>query len=138
MKKTVSISIFLFVAGLAFSYAEAWNPNGTWVNLDAAGGGTQRIEITFPSIHGYGQCTPSPCDWGNAAYTTKMVATHSQSDADRDGYMAVWMFSFKWTFMRILPHPENPAYIVVESWDLYDIMGDSRANRYTIEYLKKQ
>jgi len=139
MKRMVYIiCLSLIFLGIGLSGAEAWNPNGTWINLDLAGGGTQRIEINFPQIHGYGQCTPSPCNWGNALYTSKLVATHDKTDSDRDAYMAVWVFSFKWTFMRILPHPENPNYIIVESWDLYDIAGDTRANRYTIEYLKKQ
>jgi len=137
MKKTLLLIVFILSLGFA-PYAEAWNPNGTWVNLDGASGGTHSLVINFPTIHGYGQCTPSACDWGNAGYTSKLVATNEQGNPDRDEYMAVWIFSFKWTFAFISPHPENPDYLILRTYDFYDIMGDSRANRYTVEYLKKQ
>jgi len=139
MKKKLSIVVsclFFFCVGLPV--AEAWNPDGTWVNMDTSSGGLQRVVISLPSVHGYGQCTPSPCDWGNATYTSKLVATNAQSDVDRDAYLAVWIFGFKWTFLRLMPHPENPDYVIAESWDIYDVAGDPRTNRYTIEYLKKQ
>ena len=138
MKKYLSVAIaVIFISCFGLSQADAWNPNGTWVNLDPTSG-TQRLEISLPNIEGFGQCTPTPCDWGNAFYTSKLVATNEPTDTDRDNYMAVWLFSFKWTFAFISPHPENSDYIILTMYDIYDIAGDPRANRYTIEYLKKQ
>lgn len=132
------VVLFLTVSLLGVVDANAWNPDGTWVNLDQNSGDTQSIVINYPSIRGYGQCTPTPCDWGDALYTSKLAATHDSSNDDRAEYTAIWIFGFKWTFMYISPHPENPDYIIVKTYDLYDLAGDSRTNRYTIEYLKKQ
>lgn len=139
MKKYIGITIsFIFILLLGLSNADAWSPNGTWVNIDTSEADIQRLVINYPFIHGFGQCTPSPCDWGNALYASGLVATHDYADADKDTFFAVWIFSFKWMFMQISPHPENPDYIIVTTQHLYDLAGDSRTNRFNIEYLKKQ
>ena len=140
MKKALFWSVCLiFMITFCVLDAEAWNPDGTWVNLDQAGGGTQRLEISLPAIHGFGQCFPTPCDWGNAFYTTNLGATNDSGNADKDQFMAAWLFSFTWTFAYIAPHPENPNYIILTTYNLYDLAGGSAsANSVTIEYLKKQ
>jgi hypothetical protein len=140
MKRGLFLGFCLvFVVTICVLDAEAWNPNGTWVNPDQASGGTQRLEISFPAVHGFGQCTPTPCDWGNAVYTTNLGATHDSSNSDKDQYLAAWIFNFKWTIGYITPHPENPNYIILTTFDVYDLSGGSAAaNRVTIEYLKKQ
>jgi hypothetical protein len=140
MKRVLLLAFCLvFILTISVLDAEAWNPNGTWVNLDQTGGGTQRLEISFPTIHGYGQCSPTPCDWGNAIYTTNLGATHDFSDSDKDQYMALWGFASKVTLGYIAPHPENLNYIILTTYDLYDLSGGPAAsNRVTIEYLKKQ
>ena len=139
MKKGLFWSVCLvFIITICVCDAEAWNPNGTWVNLDQEGGGTHRLEISFPTVHGYGQCTPNPCDWGNAIYTSNLGATNDSGNTAKDQYMAAWIFVFKWTFAYIAPHPENPSYIILTTYDLYDLSGGSASeNRVTIEYLKK-
>jgi len=144
MKKKLSIVVScLFFLCVGLSVAEAWDPNGTWVNMDTSSEeGLQRVEISLPSyVHGYGQCKPYSCDWGNAAYTSKLVATNASSDVERDAYLAVWIFPFQWIFLRLMPHPENPDYVIAESWYIYDVAEDpanGSTNGYRIEYLKKE
>jgi hypothetical protein len=130
--------IFVFIGWLGVQKAEAWDPNGTWVNLEENSGGTVRLEINFPLIHGYGDCSPTPCDWGNADYTTRLVAIHDSGNADRDEYMALWGFGFAYLLIQISPHPENPDYIILKTSNLYDLAGDPRNNYHVIEYMKRQ
>ncbi len=128
----------LAAAGLlsACFSASAWDPSGTWFNLDPNTGQTHHIVINGLTIHGFGQCTPDPCDWGTTPLT-KLVATHDRGNEDRVEYLALWDFGFKFTAMMISRHPENPDYLIVKTYDLYSYKGDPRQDRYTIEYLKK-
>ena len=41
---------------------------GTWVNEDPDTGGITRIEIAPWTVHMWGSCEPTDCDWGEAPY----------------------------------------------------------------------
>ena len=55
--------------------AQAPGMNGNWVNVDSKTRDLVRIVIQGMSVHPYGACTPTPCDWGvlTAKSTTKQV-----------------------------------------------------------------
>ncbi len=40
---------------------------GNWKNIDPNTSGITKIIATAGTIHAYGQCSPTDCDWGNAA-----------------------------------------------------------------------
>ncbi len=131
MKRLAIVLLTLMV-----STAYAWNPAGTWNNLDSSSGGIDHLVIGDDlMIQGYGQCSPNPCEWGTTGLI-KLVATNDSGNDDRSEYIALWNFDFKTTVLILSPHPENPNYIVVRSYDFY-APSDGRQNRYTIEYLKR-
>jgi hypothetical protein len=41
---------------------------GMWVNEDPDTGGITRVEIAPWTVHMWGSCTPTDCDWGEAPY----------------------------------------------------------------------
>lgn len=41
---------------------------GTWVNEDPDTAGITRVEIAPWTVHMWGSCEPSDCDWGEAPY----------------------------------------------------------------------
>jgi hypothetical protein len=57
--------------------AQAPGMNGNWVNVDAKTRDLVRITIEGMSVHPYGACSPTPCDWGvlTARSTTIQVGT---------------------------------------------------------------
>jgi hypothetical protein len=38
--------------------------NGSWTNMDSKARGLVRVVITGTSVHPYGACHPTACDWG--------------------------------------------------------------------------
>jgi len=65
----------------AKSPAQASSMNGDWVNVDAKTRNLVRITIQGVSVHPYGACSPTPCDWGvlTAKSTTTISGTASQT-----------------------------------------------------------
>jgi hypothetical protein len=44
--------------------AQASGADGNWVNVDAKTRNLARITIEGMSVHPFGACSPTPCDWG--------------------------------------------------------------------------
>ena len=121
---------------IAAPTAYAWNPAGTWNNLDSNSGTIDHLVISNDlKVQGFGQCSPTPCEWGQTELI-KLVATHDSGNDDRAEYIALWNFGFVTTALILSPHPENPDYIVVKSYDFF-APTDGRQNHYNIEYLKR-
>ena len=61
--------------------AQASGMNGDWVNADTKTRNLVRITIQGMSMHPYGACSPTPCDWGvlTAKSTTTKTGTASQT-----------------------------------------------------------
>ncbi len=105
---------------------------GTWVNCDHHSRGLVRLMITAAGtevmIHGFGACTPTPCDWGAVAgliYADNVAATPAVA------FSAVYSFTFKQTTVvgRLL----NGA-LFVETFDHFtDKSG--RADYYSMNIL---
>jgi hypothetical protein len=84
MKRLVMVLALAVVAALALagcmpvvappSADEAfW---GTWANVDPDTGGITRVEIAPWTVHMWGACTPTDCDWGETIYSIHQSQLH--------------------------------------------------------------
>lgn len=77
---------------------------GNWVN-PAATGSLAKLTIggtsAAPVVHGYGQCSPTPCDWGTVRSTTYGT---SISSTVGNNSLAAYAFGFKKTQLAITFH----------------------------------
>lgn len=65
---------------------------GTWVNVDPKARGMVKFEIGNGQFHGYGSCSPTPCDWGNTPLT---LYSKSITDLKDVAGTANYNFGFK-------------------------------------------
>ncbi len=105
---------------------------GTWLNCDHHTRSLVRLMITAAGnevmIHGFGACTPNPCDWGavnGLVYADNVAATPAVA------FSAVYTFSFKQT--TIVGRLVNGALMV----ELLDHFTDKsgRADYYTLNIM---
>ena len=75
-------------ATVAPSMALAADFTGTWVNSDTSARGMVKFTITPGTFHGYGSCTPTPCDWG----TTPLVL-YSKSVTDSNDIAGIAQYN---------------------------------------------
>jgi hypothetical protein len=83
---------------------------GLWVNPTATGGLAKVViggTAASPVVHAYGQCSPTPCDWGKVRGIT-YGASISSTVGDR--VLAPYKFSFKNAQLAITySHPRKGA-----------------------------
>lgn len=108
---------------------------GTWLNCDKATRGLVKIVIaasgTAISIHAFGACTPTPCDWGivpGSAYAA------SVSSSQAIAFAARYKFSFKESM--VAGHLDSGS-LVVETWDHFTD-NSGRSDYYSRCYMGKQ
>jgi hypothetical protein len=77
------IAIVVFTIVIT-STALAANWDGTWYNKDTATKGMVKFTIKDETFHGYGSCTPTPCDWGTAP-----LIFYSKSVTDTNNVAAI-------------------------------------------------
>ena len=105
---------------------------GTWINCDHHTRGLVRLMITAAGnevmIHGFGACSPTPCDWGavnGLIYSDNVTATPAVA------FTAVYTFAFKQT--TVIGHLLNGA-LIVETFDHFtDKSG--RADYYSLNVM---
>jgi hypothetical protein len=115
--------------------ALAITPNplvGTWLNCDKATRGLIKLVISASgstiSVHGFGACVPTPCDWGTVpgkAYADNVVSSTAVA------FTANFKFAFKETFVtgRL-----ELGTLVVETFDHFTD-GSGRADYFSREYM---
>lgn len=122
--------------GLPQNYVvKALAPNpllGTWVNCDHATRGMVRLMIAASgneiTVHGFGACSPTPCDWGVA---NGLVFAPNVTGQAAVAFTAAYNFGFKQT--TIVGHLLNGA-LMVETFDHFtDSSG--RADYYSMDIL---
>jgi len=57
-------AVFALLLGTASAQNAATSLDGAWVNADPGTHGLSRIEIEENTVHPYGACHPTACDWG--------------------------------------------------------------------------
>jgi len=107
---------------------------GTWVNCDSATRGLVRMVIAAAgagiSVHGFGACSPTPCDWGTApgvAYADNVTSTSPVA------FTTKYKFNFKET---IVVGRLNAGCLIVETFDNFTD-GSGRSAYYSTYYMGK-
>lgn len=102
---------------------------GTWVNSDHATRGLVRLMIAAKgkeiTVHGFGACSPTPCDWGQVNGT---IFSHSVAETSAVAFTATYNFNFKHT--QIVGRLYHGA-LVVETFDHF-IDESGRADYYSL------
>lgn len=105
---------------------------GTWLNCNKKTPGLVKVVITVTgnaiSVHPFGACVPTPCDWGNVsgfAYADNVSATPATA------FTAKFKFSFKETTMtgRL-----DAGVLMVETFNHF-IDNSGRSDYVTREFM---
>ena len=107
---------------------------GSWVNVNPGTRGLVKLSIgtagATTTVHLYGACTPTPCDWGavNAvAYSTDVASPRAIA------FTAQYVFAFKDAI--VAGHLEG-QYLVVETFNRFKD-GSSRFDYYGRETFRR-
>ena len=102
--------------------------DGTWDNKDENTNSTTKLIISDnnQTIHGFGSCTPTDCDWGE----TPINAGDAQSD-----YISVYTYTWKTQTMNISYDAEKDELTVVTFHDYTE--QDGRTDRVVTEYFEQ-
>ncbi len=107
---------------------------GTWVNCDHQTRGLLRLMIAASgkeiTVHGFGACSPTPCDWGVANGT---VYAASVASTPAVAFSATYNFGFKQT--QIVGHLMNGALLVSTFDHFTDNSG--RADYYSLDIMSQ-
>jgi len=107
---------------------------GTWTNCDHHTRSLVRLVIatagTGISIHAFGACTPTPCDWGTA--TAKPYAANVSSTGGI-AFTAQYNFAFKQT---IIVGRVDMGMLTVELFDHFTD-NSGRSDYYSIDYMSQ-
>jgi hypothetical protein len=108
---------------------------GTWVNTDFSTNNTVRIQLftLFGSfyVHGWGACSPSPCNWGTVSGRVYSTGTTSSVGV---AFTATYTFSFKQTI--VTGYLAGP-YLIVQTYNHFTD-GSARYDYYTTERFVKK
>lgn len=101
---------------------------GTWSNCDKATRGLLRIVIAASgagvTVHAFGACTPTPCDWG---VVPGMVYAENVSSTAAVAFSANYKFGFKETI--VVGHLDVGS-LSVETFDHFTD-GSGRSDYYS-------
>jgi hypothetical protein len=146
--KKMRCTIALVVALLALSSkpAEARPPLnesalvGTWVNVKSTSG-LVKIVITGSNgsltVHPYGACSPTPCDWGSHAafpFSTSVASSNAM------GFNVTILFTFETVRLQghLVVTSTGQHLIEVTSQTQFTARGDTRFNYERTEDFKRQ
>ncbi len=91
-------SIMLVFLMVMTSTALAANFDGTWINTDKSTRGMVEFTIKSGTFHGYGACSPTPCDWGATPLT---LYSTSVSNTNNIAGIAQYNFGFSKTIVSL-------------------------------------
>ena len=107
---------------------------GHWVNSDPATRGLVKMDITAAgaaiTVHAFGACTPTPCDWGAVA---GLAYAKDVSSSEAIAFSAQYKFAFKQT---IVTGAVDRGGISVETFDHFTD-GSGRSNYYSKYQFRK-
>jgi len=107
---------------------------GTWVNVDHATRDIVRLVIEAAgneiNVHGFGACTPTPCDWGK---TPGMVYSSNVASTAAVAFTAMYNFGFKQA--TLTGHLFEGA-LVVESYNHFTD-NSGRDDYFTLDVMAK-
>lgn len=108
---------------------------GTWVNVNAATRDIVKVVIAGKgmglTVHAYGACTPTPCDWGQVGAQGYAA---SVSGGAAIAFTADYAFGFKNT---ILTGRLHGAHLIVDDFNVFDD-GSGRSPYFTEGTFRKE
>lgn len=108
---------------------------GTWLNTDKATRGIIKLILSNKEgifiVHGFGACSPSPCDWGEVE-----GAVYSSGVSSQEGMAFTAFYDFG--FMEIiLAVYLKSGILVLDSFNTFKD-GSGRANYFSREFFYQQ
>ena len=107
---------------------------GSWNACDAATRGLVRVVIAASgsaiTVHAFGACTPTPCDWGSVPGSAYAASVSSNAAI---AFSAFYKFSFKET---IVTGVLDNGSLIVETFNHFTD-GSGRSDTYTKGYFCK-
>ena len=127
MKFTV-LFVCLFSTGLWAQTAPADGLAGSWINDNIDAPGMTQMVVRRDGgrilVHAWGRCTPTDCDWGEAAADTY------------NGYLiANWDHGFSMVRMQLIPLPDGRMLMASKS-EYRDDSG--RTDKGTAEFFSRE
>ncbi len=100
------------------------NINGNWLCKDYNSSGLTKLQINDNTVHVFGKCHPTDCDWGSVAFKSE----------GNNRYTAIFDQSFKVSTLQIVVEGNE---LVVYNTDVFK-PGDSRGTKnYTYRFIKQ-
>jgi hypothetical protein len=121
--------LFLGCPGSAAQDRPARDLNGTWVSADPDRGAFVRIVIDGTTVHPYGACRPSGCDWGVIAGRIYCASVGSSLPV---GMVATAVTNFDEVVITLLLEPDGS--LRVDSFTHFTD-GSRRADYHALSYL---
>ena len=107
---------------------------GTWVNVNTATPGIVKIVVGWSgghlTIHTYGACSPTPCDWGSV---NGLAYGDTVSSKIANAFSAIYAFAFKDT---ILTGVLQGILLEVNSFNHFKD-GSGRSDYHMREYFRR-
>ena len=107
---------------------------GTWINCDKTTRGLIKLIIAVTgntiTVHGFGACTPTPCDWKVIAglpYADNVTASPAVA------FSALYQFGFKQT---LITGRLDAGLLLVETFDHFTD-GSGRSDYFSRFYMEK-
>jgi hypothetical protein len=145
-KLTRTIALVVALLALSSKPAKARPPLnesalvGTWVNVKSTSG-LVKIVITGSNgsltLHPYGACSPTPCDWGSHAafpFSTSVVSSSAM------GFNVTILFTFETVRLQghLVTTSTGQRLLEVTSQTQFTTRGDTRFNYERTENFKRQ
>jgi hypothetical protein len=107
---------------------------GTWVNVNPATRSIVKVVVGWAgghlTIHAYGACSPTPCDWGSV---NGLAYGDNVSSKIANSFSAIYAFAFKDTILTGLL---QGILLEVTSFDHFKD-GSGRSDYHTREYFRR-
>jgi hypothetical protein len=137
MSKIISCLAICFIFLSLNASASLSQFEGTWTNIDPNTRGIPMLDISVSgssaSVHSWGACSPTPCDWGTVNADAFAPDVSSDISSSAEALVAVFDAGFSVTTMVITPSGDM---LNVDSYTRFtDSSGRSNyANHYTFQH----
>jgi hypothetical protein len=139
----VGISMLMMV-GVSVAAPSASDFDGMWFNVNSLTGGITQVEIDTSgatdqgegvSIHAWGSCTPTDCDWGAVPALAYAPDVSTNVFDTTVAFTAIFDSGFSQTILVIHPAP-NDQLQVEQLTQFLD--GSGRSNYANVEYFHRE
>jgi hypothetical protein len=142
----IAAAALLAAAGAQSAFAKrpsgSADVTGVWTNINPGTGSIVKVEVTASAlgtlkVHGYGACSPSPCDWGSV-YATGYA--FDVTSASAESWYATYRFGFKTerlTAIRLSSYNGKPGDFLQVIGQSKFAYGDGRYDYATVDVFQR-